>query len=108
MSLIVSRSSCWLFVLGVALWDGPFAVADEPTQPPEIARWLQPQAWERDTEGPILELGEKGAFDDMHIFAPCVALERRTVPHVVLRIARQSLQAGLSNRTGDLQGWPLV
>ena len=39
-------------------------------------RWLQPQKWERDTEGPILGLGKAGDFDDRHIFAPLVAFER--------------------------------
>jgi len=38
------------------------------------ARWLGPQAWQRD-EGPTVSLGAPGAFDDMHIFAPCVAHE---------------------------------
>lgn len=43
--------------------------------PDEVARWLVPQTWEKDTDGPILSLGEAGQFDDMHIFAPAVALE---------------------------------
>ncbi|MBX9792430.1 MAG: hypothetical protein K2Y37_26310 [Pirellulales bacterium] len=43
--------------------------------PAELARWLQPQAWQRDVDGPILALGERGQFDDMHIFAPTVAWE---------------------------------
>ena len=38
-------------------------------------RWLRPQAWRRDTDGPCVSLGAAGAFDDMHIFAPCVAFE---------------------------------
>ena len=33
------------------------------------------QAWRRDTHGPVVRLGSAGAFDDTHIFAPCVALE---------------------------------
>ena len=37
--------------------------------------WLAAQGWVRDTPGPVLSLGTPGAFDDMHIFAPCVALE---------------------------------
>lgn len=44
--------------------------------PPELARWLAPQAWDKDTPGPILSLGKTGDFDDMHIFAPTVALEQ--------------------------------
>jgi predicted GH43/DUF377 family glycosyl hydrolase len=44
--------------------------------PPEVTRWFAPQNWERDTDGPILSLGQAGQFDDMHIFAPAVAEER--------------------------------
>lgn len=51
--------------------------ADEPPTrplvPQQLARWLEPQDWRRDTDGPILELGPAGSFDDTHIFAPCVA-----------------------------------
>src|SRR4051794_12102950 len=43
--------------------------------PPEVARWFAPQIWQRDTDGPILSLGEAAQFDDMHIFAPTVAEE---------------------------------
>ncbi len=41
--------------------------------PPELQNWLQPQSWQRDTNGAIVRLGEPGRFDDTHIFAPCVA-----------------------------------
>lgn len=41
--------------------------------PRELQTWLQPQHWIRDTDGPIISLGEKGDFDDTHMFAPCVA-----------------------------------
>ena len=41
--------------------------------PPEaVKKWLGPQEWVKDTEGPVLSLGKKGAFDDTHIFAPAV------------------------------------
>ena len=44
-------------------------------QPPEIRQWLEsPQQWQRDADGPIISLGEKGQFDDTHVFAPMVAL----------------------------------
>ncbi len=43
--------------------------------PPQLARWLAPQNWQRDTDGPILSLGSSGEFDDQHIFAPAVARE---------------------------------
>ncbi|HUT37085.1 MAG TPA: acetylxylan esterase [Planctomycetota bacterium] len=51
------------------------ACAAGPTAPPELRRWLGPQDWERDTAAPVVGLGEPGAFDDTHVFAPCVASE---------------------------------
>ncbi len=39
---------------------------------PALAQWLKPQEWRRDSETPALALGEKGRFDDQHIFAPHV------------------------------------
>jgi predicted GH43/DUF377 family glycosyl hydrolase len=47
--------------------------AAEP--PPELAKWLQPQAWTRDVDQPIVSLGKDGDFDDQHIFAPAVIEE---------------------------------
>ena len=44
-----------------------------PQPPAELSRWLQPQEWVRDGEGPIVSLGKDGEFDDRHIFAPTVA-----------------------------------
>lgn len=41
--------------------------------PFELRPWLADQAWDRDTDGPIISLGEHGAFDDTHLFAPAVA-----------------------------------
>ena len=43
--------------------------------PAKLTRWLAPQSWVRDTEGPVVSLGTKGEFDDTHIFAPCVVEE---------------------------------
>jgi predicted GH43/DUF377 family glycosyl hydrolase len=43
------------------------------TPDPDLQRWLAPQVWTRDTDGPIISLGPQGSFDDTHIFAPCVA-----------------------------------
>jgi cephalosporin-C deacetylase-like acetyl esterase len=37
--------------------------------------WPAPQDWVRDGDGPAIALGEPGASDDTHIFAPCVAYE---------------------------------
>jgi cephalosporin-C deacetylase-like acetyl esterase/predicted GH43/DUF377 family glycosyl hydrolase len=41
--------------------------------PRELQRWLTEQEWQRDTNGPIISLGNSGDFDDSHIFAPAVA-----------------------------------
>src|SRR5262245_65548758 len=38
----------------------------------KLARWLKAQEWKRDSDQPVLSLGEKGSFDDQHIFAPHV------------------------------------
>jgi len=47
---------------------------DEADRIPEkIQGWLQPQNWQRDTVGPVLQLGNIGDFDDTHMFGPCVA-----------------------------------
>lgn len=53
------------------------AVCSESAEPvpPQLMRWLGPQNWVRDTDGPVISLGLPGEFDDTHIFAPCVALE---------------------------------
>ncbi len=56
----------------MAICFGGVAAAEAP---PQVARWFVPQDWLRDTEGPVISLGETGQFDDMHIFAPAVAEE---------------------------------
>ena len=35
--------------------------------------WFEGQNWRRQGDAPTVALGPEGAFDDMHIFAPCVA-----------------------------------
>ncbi len=42
---------------------------------PDLESWLAPQAWARDSAEPCVTLGAPQAFDDAHIFAPCVARE---------------------------------
>jgi len=37
------------------------------------------QNWHRD-EGPCIALGTEGAFDDIHLFGPCVAYEDGVYP----------------------------
>ncbi len=49
------------------------AVAEVPDK---LKRWLGPQNWRRDSDGPILSLGKSGRFDDTHIFAPMVARDK--------------------------------
>lgn len=35
------------------------------------------QSWSRDSTEPCISLGSAGAFDDMHLFAPCVTYENK-------------------------------
>ncbi len=44
----------------------------------DVQPWLRPQSWRRDSDRPCVSLGAPGAFDDTHIFAPCVILEDGT------------------------------
>ncbi len=74
MTFIVPRRRC-AAVCWIVLAMGTCTTEGAAAPPPASARWLQPQDWKRDTEGPIIKLGDDGAFDDMHIFAPCVAWE---------------------------------
>jgi hypothetical protein len=46
---------------------------DKQVVPQTLQKWMQPQEWKRDTDGPIVELGQSGEFDGTHVFAPCVA-----------------------------------
>ncbi len=72
-------SSVTLLRLLVKFACGALVVAGAPTRvagevPAELRPWLEsPQDWKRDTDGPIVSLGEEGTFDDTHIFAPMVA-----------------------------------
>ena len=54
---------------------GSLMTAAEPV-PDELQRWLKPQSWNRDTQGPVIELGKADKFDDTHLFAPCVSFEK--------------------------------
>ena len=53
----------------------PGAAAVGEDVPIELRRWLAPQTWQWDVDGPIVSLGTSGQFDDTHIFAPAVAEE---------------------------------
>jgi len=69
---------------GRPVWFRNIRIRELPASSPSDAHradsawdnWLEPQRWQRDTDGPIVSLGKAGAFDDTHIFAPCVALEK--------------------------------
>jgi hypothetical protein len=61
-----------LCCLAAAICSAAPALAQSP---PELKRWFGPQSWQRDTQGPIISLGNEGEFDDRHIFAPAVAHE---------------------------------
>ena len=65
-------TSIRVLLTAVLLAAAPLAESAEPLDP-ALVRWLGPQDWKRDTGGPVISLGENGAFDDQHIFAPCVA-----------------------------------
>ena len=72
--------------------------------PRELRPWLEtPQAWQRDTDGPVLSLGKKGQFDDEHIFAPMVALQngKFTLWHCgsTGTVAERVFQLGMSSST---------
>ena len=41
-----------------------------------IDQWMTPQAWVRASSEPVLSLGPPGTWDDTHIFAPCVVLDK--------------------------------
>jgi predicted GH43/DUF377 family glycosyl hydrolase len=56
-------------LLPILLWTTACA---EERIPPELQRWLAPQTWTRDGDQPVIALGPSGAFDDTHLFAPCV------------------------------------
>jgi hypothetical protein len=61
------RSARFLVLAGALILQTAPVAAD-----PGIDRWLGPQEWKRDSDTPALSLGEKGRFDDQHIFAPHV------------------------------------
>src|SRR5215470_17297122 len=56
-----------LAAVGIFLLGFIPGAADDKLDP-----WLKPHDWKRDSDKPALGLGEKGKFDDQHIFAPHV------------------------------------
>ena len=65
----------FLFVVVFATAVDRLSTAEVGEIPARLQRWLGPQKWERDVEGPILSLGKAGEFDETHIFAPTVATD---------------------------------
>ncbi len=66
------KSVKWL-LMSWAIFSLVVAKGARAETPAEFKRWFAEQTWERDTDGPIISLGERGDFDDSHIFAPAVA-----------------------------------
>ncbi len=64
-SLATSAAVVCLLLLG---WQ---KAAAQPT-PAALERWLAPQEWVRDVDGPVVSLGKRGEFDDTHLLAPMV------------------------------------
>jgi predicted GH43/DUF377 family glycosyl hydrolase len=63
--VVIGVGFAWVLLSGAAAGDPP----------PTVRAWLGPQDWKRDLDKPTLSLGDTGAFDDQHIFAPFVAKE---------------------------------
>src|SRR5262245_60809743 len=73
--ILVKLHLCLLLLASVFM---NVAVAQDHLSDADLQRWLAPQVWTRDTEGPIISLGPQGSFDDTHIFAPCVVAHEFT------------------------------
>ncbi|MBC8352584.1 MAG: acetylxylan esterase [Planctomycetes bacterium] len=74
MMRLVRYMSIWIVCCLISVESKGQPPQTEATRVPrELRRWLEPQDWQRDADGPVLSLGDSGAFDDTHIFAPCVA-----------------------------------
>src|SRR5437899_1393521 len=74
-AMIRAALGTWLCIITSPALLAVAASPPFPQPPAELSRWLQPQEWVRDAEGPIVALGKEGEFDDRHIFAPTVAEE---------------------------------
>ena len=69
-----TSARAWLTSAAFAMALLGSASAQTPVDP-TFERWLNPHDWQRDRDTPVLSLGEKGKFDDQHIFAPHVIYE---------------------------------
>eukprot|EP00913_Durusdinium_trenchii_P028346 g26574.t1 len=70
--------AAWAVCLVQPIGNSPADDSNADSRPSKpLQRWLGPQKWVRDTDGPALARGKRGAFDDTHIFAPCVIREDR-------------------------------
>jgi hypothetical protein len=66
--------SAWKWPAFLLLWPliNPSSLAADEANSSALDAWLGPQNWVRDLDEPTLALGEPGAFDDTHLFAPIV------------------------------------
>ncbi len=69
------RDILFLTIWSLLLGPDVFVSSAAAQVPDQLKRWLGPQDWKRDVDGPILSLGKSGEFDDTHIFAPMVATD---------------------------------
>lgn len=67
----MNQASLLSGAIAAVLTVSPTVAADNI--PAELRPWLREQVWERDTDGPVISLGQAGDFDDTHLFAPAVA-----------------------------------
>ncbi len=99
--LVIRYGLALSFVPLLLLRSANYLAADEPRIPNQLNPWMVAQVWKRDVDGPIVELGESGEFDDTHIFAPCVAFEdgkyRLWYCGSTGRVAERVFHLGLAN-----------
>ncbi|MDA1315264.1 MAG: hypothetical protein O2968_18175 [Acidobacteria bacterium] len=67
IAVIAGIGATWFFGDSIPRAATPAAPAGE--------KWLGQQEWKKVKSGAVIALGEEGAFDDMHVFAPTVVRE---------------------------------
>lgn len=73
MKSICLKPTAIFYFLALAAFSSPAqSEKAEAHTDPALERWLKPQNWRRDSDTPAFSLGEKGKFDDQHIFSPHV------------------------------------
>ncbi len=61
------------FLMSATIALAGFAAAAEAQSVDGLLKRYSEQSWRRDVDGPVLSLGQAGAFDDTHLLSPCVA-----------------------------------